>query len=181
MGSSTALRLAILECDSPQPQTRAQFGGYTGVFTALLASAAKTLTPPQELSSLVSITAHDVVNDLYSYPALEDVDALLLTGSRHTAFDNDPWILKLVDFTKRAIDSGRVKVVGVCFGHQIVGRAVGAGVGKSKKGWEVAVTEVDLTDKGREIFALDKMVRLLCVDYGKMLICYSVFIKCTMI
>ncbi|OAA38805.1 Glutamine amidotransferase type 1 [Metarhizium rileyi] len=157
MDSSSTLRLAILECDTPQPQTRAHFGGYAGVFTALLSSAAKTLDPPQDLSSTVTISAHDVVNDLYSYPALEDVDALLLTGSRHTAFDNDPWILKLVDFTKRAIESGRIRVVGVCFGHQIIGRAVGAGVGKSEKGWEVAVTEVNLTAKGKEIFAMDKM------------------------
>jgi GMP synthase-like glutamine amidotransferase len=108
----------------------------------------------------VTITGHDIVDDLYSYPNLEDVDALLLTGSRHTAFDNDPWILKLVDFTKRALETGRVKVVGVCFGHQIIGRAVGAGVGKSDKGWEVSVTEVDLTDKGKEVFGLGKMVRI---------------------
>lgn len=158
MGSSSALRLAILECDAPQPQTRAKFGGYTGVFTDLLANAARTLDPPQDLSKLVTISAHDIVHDLYSYPALEDVDALLLTGSRHTAFENDPWILKLVEYTKKAIEGGRIKVVGVCFGHQIIGRAVGAGVGKSDKGWEVAVTEVDLTDKGKEIFGLDKMV-----------------------
>jgi hypothetical protein len=160
MGSSSALRLAILECDKPQPQTRAKYDGYTGVFTALLSSAAKSLDPPQDLSSLVTITGHDIVDDLYSYPNLEDVDALLLTGSRHTAFDNDPWILKLVDFTKRALETGRVKVVGVCFGHQIIGRAVGAGVGKSDKGWEVSVTEVDLTDKGKEVFGLGKMVRI---------------------
>jgi hypothetical protein len=159
MGSSQTLRLAILECDTPQPQTREKFGGYAGVFTALLSNAAQTLSPPQDLSSLVTISAHDVVNDLHSYPSLQDVDALLLTGSRHTAFDNDPWILKLVEYTKRAIDSGRVKVVGICFGHQIIGRAVGAGVGKSENGWEVAVTEVDLTEKGKQIFALDKMVR----------------------
>ena len=148
------LRLAILEADTPQPQTRDRYGGYTGVFTALLEAAAK----PQKLSDLVTIKGYDVVNDLHCYPSLDDIDAILITGSRHTAFDNDPWILKLVEFTKKAIASNRVRVVGVCFGHQIVGRAEGAKCGRSNRGWEVAVTEVDLTAKGKEIFGLDKMV-----------------------
>lgn len=149
------LRLAILEADTPQPQTRDRFGGYTGVFTALLQEAAK----PQKLEELVNIKGYDVVNELHSYPSLDDIDAVLITGSRHTAFDNDPWIIKLVEFTKKAIETNRIRVVGVCFGHQIVGRAEGAKCGRSNKGWEVAVTEVDLTDKGKEIFGLDKMVR----------------------
>lgn len=152
------LRLAILEADTPQPQTRDRYGGYTGVFTALLDAAAQSMSPSQNLDDLVTIKGYDVVHDIHSYPALEDVDAVLITGSRHTAFDNDPWIIKLVEFAKKAIDSGRVRVVGVCFGHQIIGRAAGAKLGRSDKGWEVAVTEVDLTDKGKEIFGLEKMV-----------------------
>ncbi|CAG9939554.1 unnamed protein product [Clonostachys rosea f. rosea IK726] len=153
------LRLAILECDTPQPQTKAKFGSYSGVFKALLNAACQTLDEPKkDLEDLgVTVTSHDVVNDLTSYPKLEDVDALWLTGSRHTAFDDDPWILKLVEYVKAAIDSGRVKVVGICFGHQIVGRAAGANLGKSDKGWEVAVTDVELTEKGKEILGLEKM------------------------
>lgn len=158
MGSAAPLRLAILEADTPQPQTRDRYGGYTGVFTALLNAAANSLKPPQKLDEIVTIKGYDVVNDLHSYPALEDIDAILITGSRHTAFDNDPWILKLVEYTKKAIETDRVRVVGICFGHQIIGRATGAKLGRSDKGWEVAVTEVDLTDKGKEIFGLDKMV-----------------------
>lgn len=151
--SPAPIRLAILECDTPQPQTRAKYNSYAGVFTSLLTRA----TAPLPVSDVVTITAHDVVNDLHSYPSLDDVDALLLTGSRHTSFDNDPWILNLVEYVKQALENG-VKIVGICFGHQIIGRAVGAGVGKSDKGWEVAVTEVELTEKGKQIFQMDKMV-----------------------
>ena len=163
MGSSDpprVLRLAVLECDSPQPQTRELYGNYTGVFTALLSAAAESSgSPPPGLSALVSIKGYDIVNELHTYPDLDEIDAVLLTGSRHNAFDNDPWIKNLVDFTKRALDTdGRVKVVGICFGHQIIGRALGAKVGKSDKGWEVAVTDVDLTPAGKEIFDLDILV-----------------------
>lgn len=116
------------------------------------------MDPPRPLSDVASITARNIVEDTEPYPPLDEVDAILITGSRHTAFDNDPWILKLVEYAKQAIDSGRIRVVGVCFGHQIIGRAMGAPVGKSDKGWEIAVTDVDLTDKGKAIFQLDKMV-----------------------
>lgn len=164
MGSTAPLRLAILEADTPQPQTRDRYGGYTGVFTALLDAAASSLKPPRKLDELVTIKGYDVVNDLHSYPELQDVDAILITGSKHTAYDSDPWIVKLVEYTKKAIETGRVRVVGICFGHQIIGRAVGAKLGRSDKGWEVAVTEVDLTAKGKEIFGLDKMVRIPCMS-----------------
>ncbi|KAL7925661.1 class I glutamine amidotransferase-like protein [Trichoderma austrokoningii] len=151
------LRLLLLEADTPQPNTNAKYGGYRGVFTALLTAGAKALDPPRSLSDVASITAHNIVEDTESYPPLAEVDAILITGSRHTAFDDDPWILKLVEYAKQAIDSGRIRVVGVCFGHQIIGRAMGAPVGKSDKGWEIAVTEVDLTDEGKALFQLDKM------------------------
>ncbi|KJZ77807.1 hypothetical protein HIM_02984 [Hirsutella minnesotensis 3608] len=154
--SSSPLRLAILECDTPQPQARAVYGSYTGVFKALLGAAARQLDPPRDLADLVDVRAYDVVNELHTYPALDDVDAVLLTGSRHTAFDDDPWIKNLVAFTRAALDSGRVRVVGICFGHQIVGRALDAPVRRGDC-WEVAVTEVDLTTKGREIFEVDKL------------------------
>jgi GMP synthase-like glutamine amidotransferase len=159
-GSSQPLRLLILEADTPQPDTEAKYGGYGGVFTALLTAAAEAMDPPRKLSEVATVTAHNIVEDMHAYPPLDEVDAILITGSRHTAYEDDPWILKLVEYTRQAIDSGRIRVVGVCFGHQIVGRAMGARLGRSDKGWEVAVTEVDLTDKGKDIFKLDKMVSL---------------------
>ncbi|KAH7324668.1 class I glutamine amidotransferase-like protein [Stachybotrys elegans] len=154
MGSaapSQPIRLAVLETDTPQPKTNAKFGGYGGVFRALLAASAGD---GDALASRFSVTAHDVVRETGSYPDLDDVDALLLTGSRHNAYDDEPWIRDLVAYTRRAIDSGRVRVVGVCFGHQIIGRAMDAKVGVNDKGWEVAVTDVTLTDKGKELFQL---------------------------
>lgn len=164
------LRLLLLEADTPQPNINAKYGGYRGVFTALLTAAAKAMDPPRQLSDVASITARNIVEELDPYPPLDEVDAILITGSRHTAFDNDPWILKLVEYAKQAIDTGRIRVVGVCFGHQIIGRAMGAPVGKSDKGWEIAVTDVDLTDKGKDIFQLDKMVSLHALPGARILL-----------
>lgn len=149
------LRIAILECDTPLDGTRTKYGGYGGVFTALLNSAASEL--PDLSPSDLKLSKFDVVTK-QEYPKLEDIDAVLLSGSRHNSFENDPWILKLVEFTKNALDNGRVRVIGVCFGHQIVGRALGAKVDRSDKGWEISVTAIDLTKRGQEIFGQNALV-----------------------
>jgi GMP synthase-like glutamine amidotransferase len=81
-----------------------------------------------------------------------------MTGSRFSSFDNDPWILKLVDFVKEVLSQKRVRIIGLCFGHQIVGRAMGVKVAKSDKGWETSVMAIDLTKRGQEIFGKTTLV-----------------------
>lgn len=54
---------------------------------------------------------------------------------------------------KEVLAQDRVRVIGVCYGHQIVGRALGAKVAKSEGGaWEVSVCGVVPTEKGKELF-----------------------------
>lgn len=61
--------------------------------------------------------------------------------------------MRLVAFIREILDQKKVKVIGVCYGHQIVGRALGAKVARSEGGaWEVSVCQVDQTAKGKEIF-----------------------------
>lgn len=79
----------------------------------------------------------------------------------HNSFDNDPWILKLVEFTEKLSKQDRVRIIGVCFGHQILGRALGVKVGRSDDGWEISVLPVELSAKGKEIFQQETLVCLL--------------------
>lgn len=77
------LRIAVLECDTPLPNTRAKYGGYGGVFEALLQAGADALDMPDVISSKkgMQITKYDVVN-AELYPNVDNIDAVLLTGSR---------------------------------------------------------------------------------------------------
>lgn len=84
---------------------------------------------------------------------------LTLSSTEHNSFEDLPWILRLVEFTKKAVAHDRVRVLGICFGHQIIGRALGVKVGRSDQGWEIAVCDMDLTPQGKDLFGLDKIVR----------------------
>ncbi|KAL2121073.1 hypothetical protein VTJ04DRAFT_5100 [Mycothermus thermophilus] len=152
------LRLAILEADIPVPQTHQKYHGYLGVFAHLLQQA---LPPSQPLSSILTLTGHDVVTagaarpDSPPYPLLDSIDAILISGSKHNAFDNEPWIVNLVSFVQKALEKG-IKVVGICFGHQILARALSTPVGRADAGWEVSVTPTQLTPAGQKIFGTDR-------------------------
>lgn len=59
----------------------------------------------------------------------------------------------MVEFTKAVLASDRVKFIGVCWGQQILGRALGAKVAKAESGeWEVSVCRVVNTERGKELF-----------------------------
>lgn len=71
------LRIAVLECDEPIGRTKEKYGGYGNLFKELLENGAEQLSEKPELD----VTKFDVVNTEH-YPKLEDVDAILLSGSR---------------------------------------------------------------------------------------------------
>lgn len=153
------LRLAILEADTPVPAANERYGGYLGVFKHLFTRA----VAPAPLESELILTGHDVVrNPATAYPSLDDVDAILVSGSKHNAFEDDEWILALVEFVRKALLHDRVKVVGICFGHQIVARALGALVARSDQGWELSVVETRLTEKGKEVFGRERETLVSC-------------------
>jgi GMP synthase-like glutamine amidotransferase len=51
-------------------------------------------------------------------------------------------------------------IAGICFGHQIVVRAVGGESVPNDGKWEVGVTEVNLTAVGKQVFGADTIARL---------------------
>lgn len=63
-----------------------------------------------------------------------------------------------MDFTKKVLQHDRVRLIGVCFGHQIIGRALDVKVDRSDRGWEVSVTKVQLTEQGKKLFGIDELV-----------------------
>ena len=71
-----------------------------------------------------------------------DADGWLITGSRHGAYEDLPFIPPL-EALIRSIYAEGVPMVGVCFGHQIIAQALGGRVEKVAAGWEVGRKEYD--------------------------------------
>jgi len=72
---------------------------------------------------------------LGNFPATPDeCDAYVITGSPDGAYEQLAWIDTLSQFIRDCY-AANVKLIGICFGHQILAQALGGRVEKSEKGW----------------------------------------------
>ncbi|CCH45256.1 hypothetical protein BN7_4838 [Wickerhamomyces ciferrii] len=91
------------------------------------------------------IKGYDIIKSQFpTDEEFQNIKAIWITGSRSDAFANDEWILKLRDYLQNVVLPSSVPVIGICFGHQIIGRALGAEVGRNEKGWELGVTNISI-------------------------------------
>lgn len=126
------LRLGLLVCDHVDDRFRGVAGDYPDMFRRMLAGAD------------VEITDFDLVAGKPP-PSADVCDAWMTTGSRHGVNDDTEWIGALAGFVREVADSGR-PYVGVCFGHQMLARALGGEVRRAPAGWGVGVKQVEVID-----------------------------------
>ncbi len=115
------MSLAILEAGAPPPALLEEFGHYPAMFERLLGRQATTY----------EVRAGELPPDVGRH------SAYLITGSSAGVYEDLPWIGPLTDFLRAA--RGRAKLVGICFGHQLMAQAFGGHVEKSARGWGVGL------------------------------------------
>jgi GMP synthase-like glutamine amidotransferase len=76
----------------------------------------------------------------------DECDAWVITGSPASAYDNEIWVTNLIQFTKD-LHSKKSRILGICFGHQLIAKALGGKVENSKKGWGIGVRSFDIIQK----------------------------------
>ena len=117
------MKLAILETGKPPADMIPAFGRYPAMFEALLGDG-------------FNYTNIDVQNEPLP-PDVNRFDGYLITGSSAGVYEDHGWIAPLKTFVRAA--AGRAKLVGICFGHQLMAEALGGRVEKSQKGWGVGL------------------------------------------
>lgn len=125
------MKLGILETGRP-PEGLEHHGSYPAMFEALLGAD-------------LDYVAYPVIDDVFP-GSIHDADAWLVTGSRFGAYDDAPWIRRLEAFLCQAV-AAKVPVVGICFGHQVLAKALGARVEKAAAGWGVGPHDYEVVER----------------------------------
>jgi GMP synthase-like glutamine amidotransferase len=147
------LRICMLNADIPVPAVYQQRATtYGKIFHQLLCNAARTVSPNLEIIS------QDFNVMKSEYPSdLSEFDAILISGSASSAYDDLDWIHTLKAYIKNVYWSQpQIKIFGSCFGHQLVCHALlsehDVRVEKDPSGWEIGVKEITLNKRFREVF-----------------------------
>lgn len=74
---------------------------------------------------------------------------VIVTGSPLSVTEREPWMDELGDALLRTGAAG-TPVLGVCFGHQLLGRAAGGDVQANPRGREIGTVRVQLSPAGRK-------------------------------
>lgn len=120
------MKIGILETGRP-PARLTGFLGYAAMSAALIGPAHRYATFDVPAGHL---------------PDPDAFDAFLITGSAAGVYDSLPWIDPLIGFL-RALPPDR-KLVGICFGHQIMAEAYGGRAEKSERGWGLGLHRYEI-------------------------------------
>jgi len=78
--------------------------------------------------------------------SIMEADVYVVSGSSASVFDNEPWIKRLSDFICRAHSKNR-RLLGICFGHQMIHHALGGKVERAPVGWGLGIYPIKLYHK----------------------------------
>ncbi|EES06377.1 hypothetical protein BDA96_04G069700 [Sorghum bicolor] len=149
-GRRYALLLALWDSE----YAKEVYGGYYTVFVSAFGDGASGGTDERWDSFRVIAGEFPAPEDLASY------DGFVVSGSPHDAHGDEPWIRRLCALVQ-TVHAMRKRVLGVCFGHQVLCRALGGRVGRARNGWDVGVRKVTFAPdllEGRLEFLIGDLV-----------------------
>jgi GMP synthase (glutamine-hydrolysing) len=121
--------LYVFVTGDPTPLVRDTRGDFTRLFTDALGDAW-----PHDLLAI------DVRTTPASLP--RDAVGLIVTGSSSHLEERAPWMLATEEVLRVAVDK-RVPTIGVCFGHQLLGEALGGEVVRNPRGREIGTLPIE--------------------------------------
>ena len=116
-GSCQKNRYGVVVCDNQE-----KWGGVVGIGERFI-DAFGSKSDLEEWSIFAAIEG-----EIPLEADLDTFDGFFISGSQHSANDKDKWIGNLKRFISFAEKSAKSRIVGVCFGHQLIGAALGGQV-----------------------------------------------------
>lgn len=113
------MHIGILQTGAPPGDLSAVHGDYADMTARLLGASHRFTTYAVPVGVLP--------------PLIQACDAYVVTGSAAGVHDDLPWIAPLASFLRAA--RGEARLIGICFGHQLIAHAFGGNVAKAAQGW----------------------------------------------
>jgi GMP synthase (glutamine-hydrolysing) len=129
-----AKALHVLQVGHTFPTTRARLGDFDQWTLTALSDGSSPLG--------VAVRVWDLA-DGADLPDPADCAGVVITGSHAMVTDELPWSVAVERWLPRVVDAG-TPVFGICYGHQLLARALGGQVGYRAQGREIGTVEVTL-------------------------------------
>ena len=128
-------KLLIIKTGDTFPEIKAAHGDFEDMFASSLEGID------------VDITVYDA-RDQLPLPELNDYSAVIITGSHSMVTDCEPWSERLLPYIKEMLTT-RTPTLGVCYGHQLIAKALGGEIDFHPEGPQAGSTEITLTEAGK--------------------------------
>jgi GMP synthase-like glutamine amidotransferase len=143
------MRINIILCDTFPGLLPPFIPSYASMFTTLFDAVSPT-------------------NEYRIFPAFDRIlpttlkqdELYVITGSNAGAYEQETWIQELLTWIRQA-DAEKVKLAGICFGHQAIAQALGGEVVQSSKGWGVGIRKSRLLSQAATAYFPKGEMRLL--------------------
>ena len=141
--------IGILQADSVLPHFQENHGDYPGMFVELLGGLNKDLQ-----------FRHYNVEAMHYPTDVDECDGHVITGSKQSAYDEDPWVQRLGEFVV-TLNDRKKPTVGVCFGHQLIAHFLGGQTKAAQAGWWVGVHQTNIVHAAPFMTPAKKSVKLI--------------------
>lgn len=126
------MKVGLLVCDIIAADVASQFGQYYDRFKRLF----------ENIESSLQLVEYKVCEG--DWPnCIEECDCYIITGSAKSPNEQEPWIVELIRFIRECYVN-QTKMIGICFGHQVIAKAMGGVVNFNRLGTILGIQEYEI-------------------------------------